>query len=295
MVYVTENKENIKTNEYEIIIKSSFFQSTKAVYKRQLYRLVSSKMQLLSVILMPIMWLAIIGTSFSNFVPSSALGGENFLTFMAPGIFIMVTLFSGIFGGISLFYDRDSGYLKNYLIAPSPRIAIVIGYALGTSTRVAIQVTLLLLVSVLLEANLNLTLVNIFIIYLFAILTTNFLMGLSITLASKAPNVEVFQSIIMPIIMPLQFLAPILYPTKNIPDALRWIALINPITFGVDGIRGALQSVNLTTPILTGTVFGINFSFLRTNIVLFDGLMLFIVGTFFLYTGARLFLKSLAG
>ena len=176
MVYATENSKNVEMNELDIGIHPSFIKSTLTVYERQLYRLISSKMQLLSVILMPILWLAIIGTSFSNFVPASALGGENFLTFMAPGIFIMVTLFSGIFGGISLFYDRDSGYLKNYLIAPSPRTAIVVGYALGTSTRVIIQVALLLIVSIIFQANLNLTIANIIIIFLFAILTTNFLM-----------------------------------------------------------------------------------------------------------------------
>ena len=293
MVYATDN--DVFSEEHEIEMHPSFIKSTITVYKRQLLRLVSNKTQLVFVILMPLMWLGIIGTSMTNLVPPSVLGGEDFLTFMAPGIFIMVTLFSGIFGGISLFYDRDSGYLKNYLIAPSPRTAIVVGYALGTSTRVVIQVSLLIAFSIILKANLDLTLVNIAIIYIFAILTTNFLMGLSITLASKAPNVEVFQSIIMPIVMPLQFLAPILYPASNIPDVLRWIALINPITFGVDGIRGAIQSVDLTTPMLTGTVFGIDFSFLRTNIVLFDMLFLLIVGTVFLYMGARLFLKSLAG
>ena len=293
MVYATET-DSI-AHEFEITIHPSFIKSTITVYKRQLLRLISNKTQLVFVILMPLMWLGIIGTSMTNLVPASMLNGQNFLTFMAPGIFIMVTLFSGIFGGISLFYDRDSGYLKNYLIAPSPRIAIVVGYALGTSTRVIIQVTLLMAFSVFLNANLNLTLFNIIIIYVFAILTTNFLMGLSITLASKAPNVEVFQSIIMPIVMPLQFLAPILYPASDIPAALRWIALINPITFGVDGIRGAIQSVQLTTPILTGKVFGIDFTFLRTNIVIFDMLFLFIAGTVFLFIGARLFLKSLAG
>ena len=99
MVYVTENKKDFEINENEINVHYNVLKSTQAVYKRQLYRLVSNKMQLLSVILMPILWLAIIGTSFSNFVPPSALGGENFLTFMAPGIFIMVTLFCGIFGG----------------------------------------------------------------------------------------------------------------------------------------------------------------------------------------------------
>ena len=294
MVYATD--KNTEIEEHEINIHPSFIKSSLTVYKRQLYRLVSSKMQLLSVILMPIMWLGIIGTSMSNFVPPEALGGLNFLTFMAPGIFIMVTLFSGIFGGISLFYDRDSGYLKNYLIAPSPRTAIIVGYALGTSTRVFIQVTLLIIVAEALQANLNLTIFDIIIIYVFAFLTTNFLMGLSITLASKAPNVEVFQSIIMPIVMPLNFLAPILYTTNAIPVSLRWIAQINPLTFGVDGIRGQLIGVKWTYPLIQGSYFGLDIgTFLQTNIVFFDFIFLFIVGTIFLYTGARLFLKSLSG
>ena len=294
MVYATD--KNTEIEEHEINIHPSFIKSSLTVYKRQLYRLVSSKMQLLSVILMPIMWLGIIGTSMSNFVPPEALGGLNFLTFMAPGIFIMVTLFSGIFGGISLFYDRDSGYLKNYLIAPSPRTAIIVGYALGTSTRVFIQVTLLIIVAEALQANLNLTIFDIIIIYVFAFLTTNFLMGLSITLASKAPNVEVFQSILMPIVMPLNFLAPILYTTNAIPVSLRWIAQINPLTFGVDGIRGQLIGVKWTYPLIQGSYFGLDIgTFLQTNIVFFDFIFLFIVGTIFLYTGARLFLKSLSG
>ena len=146
--------------------------------------------------------------------------------------------------------------------------------------------------AVLLGAKLNLTIFNVLIIFVFALLTTNFLMGLSITLAAKAPNVEVFQQVIMPIVMPLQFLAPVMYTTDALPSYFQPIAKINPITFGIDGIRGTLFKPSiakyLTTPI-------INTPLITNNLVLFDLLFLLIIGTFFLYIGARLFLKSLAG
>ncbi len=289
MVYATQ-KDNILI-EHELNIHPSFIKSTYTVYKRQLLRLVSSKMQIIFMLLMPILFLAVIGQAFKNFLPNG-VQGMDYLTFMTPGVLIMVTLFSGIFGGISLFYDRDSGYLKNYLIAPSPRTAIVTGYALGTGTRVVIQVAVLLGLAVLLGAKLNLTIFNVLIIFVFALLTTNFLMGLSITLAAKAPNVEVFQQVIMPIVMPLQFLAPVMYTTDALPSYFQPIAKINPITFGIDGIRGTLFKPSiakyLTTPI-------INTPLITNNLVLFDLLFLLIIGTFFLYIGARLFLKSLAG
>lgn len=292
MVYASET--DLTSVEHEINIHPSFIKSTFTVYKRQLLRLISNKTQLVFILLMPIMWLAIIGTTFNNvFTPQALQGmglppGENYITFMTPGILIMVTLFSGIFGGIALFYDRDSGYLKNYLIAPSPRTAIVTGYALGTSTRVVIQDAILLALAIPLGVKLDLSLVNLAIIFIFAILTTNFLMGLSITLAAKAPNVEVFQSIITPIVMPLNFLAPIMYQVRFMPSAFQVIAKINPITFGADGIRGALQGVAQTSPIIDTALY-------RNNIVLIDMLFLLIAGSILLYTGARLFLKSLSG
>lgn len=287
MVFANESATTAIVNE--INIHPSFIRSTYTVYKRQILRLISNKTQLVFVLLMPIMWIGIIGTTFNNILPVGMLApGENYLTFMTPGILIMVTLFSGIFGGISLFYDRDSGYLKNYLIAPSPRTAIVTGYALGTSTRVVIQDIILLGVAILLGVNIDLSLQNLAVIFIFAILTTNFLMGLSITLAAKAPNVEVFQSIITPIVMPLNFLAPIMYPVSYMPQVFQFIAKINPITFGADGIRGTLQGVATTSPIINNT-------FYRNNIVMIDMLFLLIAGAILLYTGSRLFLKSLAG
>ena len=109
MVYATQ-KDNISI-EHELNIHPSFIKSTYTVYKRQLLRLVSSKMQIIFMLLMPILFLAVIGQAFKNFLPNG-VQGMDYLTFMTPGVLIMVTLFSGIFGGISLFYDRDSGYLK---------------------------------------------------------------------------------------------------------------------------------------------------------------------------------------
>ena len=171
MVYATDTKTEKSTEiEQEINIHPSFIKSTYTVYKRQLLRLVSSKMHIVFMLLMPILFLAVIGLAYKSFIPGGIPGTNmDYLTFMTPGVLVMVRLFSGIFGGISLFYDRDSGYLKNYLIAPSPRTAIVTGYALGTGTRVVIQVAVLLGLGVLLGAKLYLTIVYVIIIFVFAL------------------------------------------------------------------------------------------------------------------------------
>ena len=94
---------------------------------------------------------------------------------------------------------------------------------------------------------------------------------------------------IMPIAMPLQFLSPVMYPIGFMPDYFQWIAKINPITFGVDGLRGSLFGSVYTTPILD------NIPFITDNIVAFDLFFLLLVGVALLFTGSRMFLRSLEG
>jgi len=269
-----------------------YFHSVGVVYKRQLLRLWTSKSRLISMLIMPLMWLLIIGQSFNNLLGSAPAGaffpgGIDYITFMTPGILIMVTMFTSLFGVISLFYDRDSGYLKNYLIAPISNTAIIMGYALGIYTQVLLQVAIILVIGLAIGASLTLSLVNLLAIFLFPIASTFFLSGLAITLASRAPNVEVFQAMIMPISLPLMFLSPILYPTKNLPNYFEWIARINPLTFGVEGLRATLFGNSFASLPL------INVDIFVNNIAIFNFLMLFVIGLFFLWIGSRAFLRSL--
>ncbi len=272
-----------------------FLLVTYSIYKRQLYRLWSNKLQVIMMLLMPLMWMVIIGQTFDEFLGTVSgsrgplPGGLDYITYMTPGVLIMVTLFTGLFGGIALFYDKESGYLKNYLIAPIPRISILIGYSMGTVTRILIQVTLLLAVGIWIGAQIDLTIQTIVAIYLFTTLMTFFLMGLAITLAARAPNVEVFQAMVMPIAMPLQFLSPVLYPVDMMPDYLQWIAKINPLTFGIDGLRAILFGADfVTTPLIDTPL-------VTDNLALFNLIFLLLAATFFLVIGSRAYLKSLEG
>lgn len=327
---VTQTETQMK-GTFDKIPGMYYLSSVYTVYKRQMLRLLASKTSVVFMLLMPLMWLSIIGLTFNNFLGSSAAGffppGVDYITFMTPGILIMVTMFTGMFGAISLFYDKDSGYLKNYLIAPINRTAIVTGYILGVATRIIIQDTILLGVALVLNANISFTIVDLLAIYVYAILTTFFIMGLAITIASKAPNVETFQNIVMPISMPIQFLAPVMYPIGPMPDVLKTVAYINPLTYGIDGLRNMLvpqlntqtymatiqgQSVLINNPFydnpvnsfikllngyISGTPFQIPsgwFSIIANNLSTFFILLLFVAGGIFLLVGSRAFLHSLS-
>ncbi len=290
---LVDKKYSQQSREYHDGGLPRFISVTLTIYKRQLLRLWANKVQVVMMLLMPLMWMVIIGQTFNQFLDTATggrgplPGGLDYITYITPGVLIMVTLFTGLFGGISLFYDKESGYLKNYLVAPIPRISILIGYSLGTATRIVIQVTLLLIVAILIGANIDFTVESILAIYLFTILMTFFLMGLAITLAARAPNVEVFQAMVMPIAMPLQFLSPVLYPVDMMPDYLQWIARINPLTFGIDGLRVLLFGSDFaTTPL-------IDVQLITDNLALFNFLFLVVAATFFLIVGSRAYLRSL--
>ncbi len=286
-MYASTSKSQDSYNGFGIF---TFIRSIWTVYKRQNARLINSKSQLISIMIMPLLWLVIIGQSFNNLLGSSNplfSGNVNYITYMTPGIFVMITMFSSLFGIISLFYDRDSGYLKNYLLAPISNTAIIFGYAMGIYTRVFIQVLLILVIAIAIGANIPITVGSLTAIILFPVVVSFFLSGLAITLASRASNVETFQAIIMPISMPLMFLSPILYPIKALPDYLQWIAQINPLSMGVEGLRFVLLGKIYTD----GAI--IDIAQFNDHLAIFNFALLFLVGIVFLIMGSKTFLNSL--
>lgn len=266
-----------------------FLQTTYVVFKRQNFRLLAMKSQVVAMIAMPLMWLLIMAPSFNNLIPSGAngIGGVDYVSFITAGILIQVTMFSSLFGSINLFFDRDSGYLKNYLIAPISRFAIFFGYTLGLFTRISIQVAVILILSYLMGSELHLTPIHLLAILAIILLVTIFIFGFSVTVAAKAENVEAFQAILMPITMPLMFLSPIMYPLDALPKVLRYFARLNPITYGVESVRGTLFGNSF----ISAPLFDI--AIIRNNVLLFNVLVLFILAFGFLYLGSKAFIRSL--
>lgn len=164
------------------------------------------------------------------------------MDFLAPGIIAMSILFTAVFSGLEVIWDRQFGFLKETLVAPISRTEIMIGKTLGGATIAMIQGLIVFSLTHFLGfraagfAGLGLGLVFMFLIALF-------FTGMGLTIASKMKDMHGFQLIMNFLIMPVFFLSGALFPVDNLPPAIYFISRIDPLTYGVDGLRGALTGV----------------------------------------------------
>jgi len=211
------------------------------MWLRQIKRYWRSRTRIIGSLAQPILFLVALGFGFGAIFQKA--GGGNYLDFLSPGIIGMSILFTAMFNGIEIIWDRQFGFLKETLIAPVSRYKIMIGRTLGGATVASIQGLIVLLIAMLIGfrptsiAMIPLALVFMFLI---AILFT----ALGTAIASKLEDMQGFQLIMNFIIMPLFFLSGALFPLDNLPSALNLVIKINPFSYGVDGIRGALTGIS---------------------------------------------------
>jgi ABC-2 type transport system permease protein len=205
----------------------------------------------------PILFLFVLGTALSpNF---SGPGGIRFSEFIFPGIISMTVLFTSIFSAVSIVWDREFGFLKEVLVAPVSRWAIVVGKAFGGSTVAVLQGCLMLLLAPLVGVKLTpaIVLMSIIVMFLIAVAIT----GLGIMIAARMKEMEGFQMIVNFIIMPIFFLSGALFPLDRLPQWLSILTRIDPLTYGVDLLRhvmlgiGAIPSALSLVVILAFSVF----------------------------------------
>jgi ABC-2 type transport system permease protein len=217
----------------------------------------------------PILFLVALGFGFGPIYAKA--GGGNYLNILAPGVIAQGVLFTSIFSGIELIWDRQFGFLKETLVAPVSRLEIMIGRTLGGATIATLQGVIVFLLTLIIgfrPASFGGVLVAFCIMFLMALLFT----GLGTAIASMLSDFQGFQLIMNFLVMPLFFLSGALFPLQNAPDFLKVIASIDPLSYGVDGIRGALNGM---------THFGLSF----------DVIILGILTACVLCVGAYLFSK----
>ncbi len=167
----------------------------------------------------------------------------SYLRFLVPGIVGMSLLFSSTFSGLAVLWDREFGFLKEIMVAPVNRVSIVLGRIAGGVTTALFQGVLLLGASMVLGfrpaawAGLPLAL-------LFMILIAVTFIGLGLVFASNMKDMQGFSLVMNFIMFPLLFLSGAIYPVKNFPAWLRPLSYADPLTYGIDGMRGALLGVS---------------------------------------------------
>jgi len=210
------------------------------LWLREVKKYLRSRTQIVASLGSPIMYLGVLGFGLG---PVFQRAGEgSYLQFMAPGVIGMTVLFSSMFSGIALLWDRQFGFLKETLVAPVPRLWIMAGRTLGGATVATAQGLLIFLVS-LVAGFRPVSLWALPVALAVLVLTAVVFAALGTAIGSTLKDMQGFQLVMNFMVMPIFFLSGALYPLANLPKALAVLTRLDPLTYGVDGVRGALIGV----------------------------------------------------
>jgi ABC-2 type transport system permease protein len=239
------------------------------LWLRELKRYSRSRAQIVASLGQPMLYLLVLGFGLGPVFQRA--GNGNYLQFVAPGVIGMSVLFSSIFSGLGLLWDRQFGFLKETLVAPVPRIQIMIGRTLGGSTVAIIQGLLVMAVCVIAGFR-PIHFYTVPLAMGFMVLIALLFAALGVAIGSGLQDMQGFQLIMNFLVMPIYFLSGALFPLVGLPRLLAIITSLDPLSYGIDGMRSVL---------LGKTVFG-GFT---------DLIVLIVVGSILLVFGAYRFSK----
>jgi len=225
------------------------------LWLRQIKRYFRSRARIVGSLGQPLLLLLALGFGFGPIYQKA--GGGNYIQFLTPGIISMGILFTAVFSGIEIIWDRQFGFLKETLVAPVSRLKIMIGRTLGGGTVAVIQGLIIFLISLVVgfrPTDIHL----LFLSFVFMALIALFFTALGTAIASVLDDMQGFQLIMNFLLMPLFFLSGALFPLQGLPKIFVLVASINPLSYGVDGLRGTL---------VNGAHFGLSIDFIVLGVI----------------------------
>jgi len=204
------------------------------IWKREAIRYIRDRSRIFSTLFQPLMFLLIFGTGLRSAL-TPANFGLDFLKFMYPGIIAMNVMGIAFFSTVSTVWDREFGFLKEILVAPISRISIVIGKILGAITIASTQALLLLVLAPFIGISLHLFIV--IKLFFFMMLLAFAIAGMGLLIASLMKSMESFGLFMQVLIFPMFFLSGAFFPLTSVPTWMTVLSRINPLTYGVDGMR----------------------------------------------------------
>jgi daunorubicin resistance ABC transporter membrane protein len=216
----------------------SDLRATSIVWRRELIRFRRDRLRAVTALIQPVLFLFILGTGLSSLAKGGMPPGVNFKTFIYPGVVAMSVLFTAIFSAASIVWDREFGFLREMLVAPVSRSAIVIGKCLGGATIATFQGILMLVLAGLADVPYNpvllITLVGELLLLAFT------LTAFGVMMAARITQFQAFMALTQMLVMPLFFLSGALYPLTGLPGWLSVLTRIDPLTYVVGPMRHAV-------------------------------------------------------
>jgi len=241
-----------------------------AIWLRNIKRYLRSKSRIVGSLGMPIFFLLVVGLGLNSVVSLPGME-QGYIGFIIPGIISMSVLFTSVFSGIQIIWDKQFGFLKETLVAPVSRLEIMLGQTFGGATTSVIQGLIILVISLFIGLEIN-SIAGFLIAFVFMLLIGLSFTAFGIAIASKMDDMHGFQLIMNFVIFPIFGLSGALFPITSLPPWVKFIAMLDPLTYGVEGIRYGLLGTSQINPI---------FSF-----IVLTGFTVFMVGI-----GAYLFRK----
>jgi ABC-2 type transport system permease protein len=241
------------------------------LWLRQLKRFIRKKASIVGALGQPIIFLLAIGFGLSPVFAKA--GSGDYIQFLAPGIIVMSVLFTSIFSGLEIIWDKQFGFLKETLVAPVPRWQILLGKVLGGATMSMIQGILVLLIT--LVAGFRPSLISLPLAFLFLFLVAMLSSAMGVAIAARLEDMQSFPLIFNFFVQPLFFLSGAIFPLKDLPWALDLVTKINPFSYGVDGLRYAFSGIGAFYPMTSILVLcGVTMAMLAIGIYQFSKIQL---------------------
>jgi len=224
------------------------------LWLRQLKRFIRKKASIVGALGQPIIFLVAIGFGFGPVYAKA--GGGNYIQFLAPGIIVMSVLFTSIFTGLEIIWDKQFGFLKETFVAPVSRFEILLGKTLGGATVAMIQGVIVFCITLAFGFRPHLATLPLAFLFLFLVAMLSSALGAAI--AARLDDMQGFPLIFNFLVQPLFYLSGAIFPIKDLPAVLDFMTKVNPFSYGVDGLRYAFSGVNAFSPVVSLSVlFGV--------------------------------------
>lgn len=225
------------------------------LWLRELKRYTRSRSMIIASLGQPLLYLLVLGFGLGPVFQKA--GNGSYLQFVAPGVIAMSVLFTAVFSGIGLLWDRQFGFLKETLVAPVPRFTVMIGKTLGGATVATIQGLLVLVICLIAGFRpVNWALLPIAIAFM--ILTAFVFAGLGMAIGSALQDIQGMQLIMNFVVLPIYFLSGALFPLDGLPSVLSFLTRIDPLSYGVDALRSLLIGTSAFTPEFSAVILAIS-------------------------------------
>ncbi len=215
------------------------------VWRREMIRFGRDRARMFAMLIQPLLFLFVMGTGLSSVVDTG--GSVDFRTFLFPGVLAMSVLFTAAFSGISLVWDREFGFLREMLVAPISRTAIIVGKCAGGATTATLQSFVILALAGVVDVPYDPVLLLTLVLCLF--LGSLMLTAMGVLLSVRIKHIQAAMPMSQLMIMPMMFLSGALFPLANLPGWLSVLTRLNPLTYAVQPMRAAVfNHLDLTAP-----------------------------------------------